>query len=159
MMLGVRQIPDVHHISTSQWICLSLSHLKPRRTVASGLAPHCANPGLFFFPFCGTMGGFVFSAHQGNLDFWSCFVRITKMGRIPIVISRMNEWRVADSSRHLLSVLACECRRSHQSQCWLDSLTVVRKLRFAMWTRVSRLEYVKHCCLLVAFCFAHNVSQ
>ena len=26
--------------SASQWICLNLSYLKPRRTVASGLVPH-----------------------------------------------------------------------------------------------------------------------
>ena len=42
-----------------------------------------------------------------------------------------------DFSRRLLSVLACQQGRSHQSQCW-PSLTVVQKLRFAMWTRVSR---------------------
>ena len=65
------------------------------------------------------------------------------------VISRLKEWRVAGltspigpgmlSTKKVASILV------------LDSLTLVRKLKFAMWTRVSRLEHVKHCCLLLAF--------
>ena len=56
----VRQIPDVHHIffsvkldrmveSASQWICLNVSYLKPRRTVASGLVPHSVPILVCFF--------------------------------------------------------------------------------------------------------------
>ena len=49
------------------------------------------------------MGGVVFFAYQRNVDFWSCFVRVTEMVLVDTstglhsddVISRLKEWRVA----------------------------------------------------------------
>ena len=55
-----------------------------------------------------------------------------------------------DFSRHLLSDLACQQGGSHQSQRW-HHWQWCKSLRLAMWTRVSRLEHVKHCCPLLAF--------
>ena len=87
----VRQIPDVHHISqrkVGQNGRVRITVDMPESVIPEA-TPHsciwsrsslCANTGLLFLPIRGTMGGVVFSAHQGNLDFWSCFVRITKMG-------------------------------------------------------------------------------
>ena len=65
------------------------------------------------------------------------------------VIFRLKEWRVAGLISHLIGPGISTRRVASISV--LASLTVVQKLKFAMWTRVSRREHVKHCCLLLAF--------
>ena len=115
-------------------------------------ATHSSILGVSFLTLCyywvaplsirGAMGRVVFSAHQGCVDFWSCFVRITEMGpcrhfyvglHSDDVISRLKEWRVGGLilSRHLLSVLAMSTRKV-ASISVLASLTVVATAVFGL---------------------------
>ena len=67
------------------------------------------------------------------------------------VISRLKEWRVAGLISQDISYRSWHVNKEGRINLSVASLTVVQKLRFAMWTRVSRLEHVKHCCQLLAF--------
>ena len=76
----VRQIPDVNHISqrkVGQNGRVRITVDMPEFVIPKATSHSCiwSRSSL-----CATTGLVVFSAHQRNVDFWSCFVRVTEVG-------------------------------------------------------------------------------